>query len=1054
MRIAIDFQGAQTGSRFRGIGRYSTELVKALIRNGADHEFFIMLNAGFPQSIEQIRADFDGLLPQKNIIVWYPVGEPEGFDQERANRREMSQVIREYALQAVEPDIILITSLFEGPGDPAIVTVKQYLGSIPTAAVFHDFSPLIIPDEHFKHNPLHRYWYRQRIDQLANCDIIFENSENSRSEVHHYLDFPEENSINIFGGISSDFAVRERGDNYRAKLLSSFNIKKPFLLYAGGLEVNKNLKKLIESLGLLPDEIKKHYEIVIVGKRNSGDEEKILSWAADGLSRQMINVVGYVSEDDLIDLYNFCALFVFPSLREGFGLPAAEAMACGAPTIVSDRTSLPEVVANPDALFDPESPAAISSKIVRVLSDQDFRDGLVEKGLMRAGGLSWDKCAQTLIEALERRIAPRTPYDSSRRSVVMKTGKFSGKRKRILVTKLDHNGDLFLGLPAMAKLRKRYPDAQIDIVVGSWNYEAVKFLGLFDNIFTLNYFKAKSSDVPKMDEDELSNLIDQLPYYDYAIDFRRQPDTRFILVQLPASAYFGYDCGDRRVDALLTNALPRYDESFALHCPYDSFNTSEQILQLVDQLPCAPTDYFGQNAFDGLSMASAGAIGIFPRVGNEARQWPTERFAALIDRLVANEAVHRINLYGGKVEELNSIPFRASDKIAFHTGLAFPELLNSLATNQLCVGNNSFGVHLGSYAGCKTIGIYSGHELPQHWGPPYGDAYAITADAPCSPCHLPTRESCPYDLFCLNDITVDTVERVILDALEGGGVHEDYGKITRANPATAIQPLINELINQKHLGHLHDITDEQQVGLSAAISVNFPDRPSPGRSIYVDVSALLPYTRGAPSLTRAKLTSLNALAKLLRSCAGREDTVMFVATDLHDHEFYAVDARDLPELGRVISSHDRSNRVIRPLAGDVYVGPDIYVRRNDAQWSLLAAWRLQGVRIAMRAPLVATSSTDSGAGPSMEESASYCYKVAHFDAMIIDPLQRLAVEDWLTQFAPPRSRPLELIEEDPLSAVAPDRAFVLALLAETPGLHGGEDVSIGSDSLMALGEIT
>ena len=1041
MRIAIDFQGAQTGSRFRGIGRYSTELVKALIRNGVDHEFFIMLNAGFPQSIEQIRADFDGLLPQKNIIVWHPVGEPEGFDQKRANRREMSQVIREYALQAVEPDVILITSLFEGPGDPAIVTVKQYLGSVPTAAVFHDFSPLIIPDEHFKHNPLHRYWYRQRIDQLRNCDIIFENSENSRSEVHHFLDFSEENSINIFGGISADFSVRKRDGGYRAKLLDSFNIKKPFLLYAGGLEVNKNLKRLIESLGLLPDEMKRKYELVIIGKRNPGDEEKILSWAVDGLSRQMVNVVGYVSENDLIDLYNFCALFVFPSLREGFGLPAAEAMACGAPTIVSDRTSLPEVVANPDALFDPESSAAISSKIVRVLSDQDFRDSLVKKGLTRARNLSWDKCAQTLLSALQERITPRAPYDSSRRSVVIKTGRFSGKRIRILVTKLDHNGDFVLGLPAMMKLRKRYPDAQIDVVVGSWNHEAVKFLGLFDNIFTLDYFKAKSSDVPKIDENELSDLIDQLPYYDYAIDFRRQPDTRFILVQFPASAYFGYDCGDGRVDALLTNALPRYDESFALHSPYDSFNTSEQILKIIDQLPYAPTDYFGEDAFTGASTSKAGAIGIFPRVGNDARQWPTERFAALIDRLAGNEAVHRINLYGGKVEELNSIPFKSNDKIAFHTGLAFPELLNSVATNQLCVGNNSFGVHLGSYAGCQTVGIYSGHELPQHWGPSYGDAYAITADAPCSPCHLPTRESCPYDLFCLNDITVDTVERVILDALEGRGVHEDHGKITRANPATAIQPLINELINQKHLGHLHDITDDQRVELSAAISINFPDRPSPGRSIYVDVSALLSHTPGVPALTEAKLTSLNALAKSLRGSVSRDDTVMFIAADLHDHEFYAVDARDLPQLSKVISSHDRSNRVIRPLAGDVYVGPDIYTRRNDAQWRLLAAWRLQGVRVAMQAPLITTSPVDCNPNLNTEERASYCYKLAHFDAMIVDPVQLPVVEDWLARFGPPQSRRLELIGGDPLLVTEPDRIFVSALLAEGPEQLGGEDAS-------------
>lgn len=1027
MRIAIDFQGAQTGSRFRGIGRYSTELVKALIREGQGHDFVLMLNGLFSETIEPIRAQFNGILSQERIVVWYPVGEPEQFDQDKANVREMSQIIREYAFKAVEPDVILLTSIFEGPGDPAVITVKEYVGSVPTAAVFYDFTPLIIPDEHFKNSALHRFWYRQRIEALKKCDFVFSISESSRDEFHRFIDFPQSKSVNILGGRGREFDRREFSDKERQEKLQGLGIAKPFILYAGGLELNKNLRRLVESLALLPEQIKVDYELVIVGKRGEGDKEKILSWASDGPSQQMLNVVGYVSEDTLIDLYSLCSLFVFPSLREGFGLPLAEAMACGAPAIASDRTSLPEVVANPAALFDPESLTSISAKIAEVLSDQAFRDSLVRHGLTRAGVLTWENCARTLLQTLEQQIVPRQPYDTSRRSVVMQTGKFAKKSLRILTVKLDHNGDFMLGVPAMAKLRARYPDARIDIVIGSWNLEAAKSLGMFDNIYTLDYFKSKSSDLPGLVEKEMDELLAQLPFYDLAIDLRRQPDTRSVFVQLPAAQYYGYDCGDQKIDVLLTNALPRYEEPFAERTPYDSFNSSEQILQIIDQLPFAPTDYITLPAMGERLPVETGSVAIFPRAGNDARQWETERFAALIDRLTANDKIGRIGLYGGRISELETVPFKPNSKITLHAGLRFPDLMKSLSANQVCVGNNSFGVHLGSYAGCRTVGIYSGHELPQHWGPAFGDSYVITADAPCSPCHLPTLQECPYDLFCLKDISVDTVERVILDALEGHRINDNYTKISRANPATTIQPLIQQIIHRKHLGSISELTAQEKTALAAAISVNFPERSSAGRTIYLDVTGLRADTLEAPGRTRSRLEALEALAGVLCNAMAEQDKIVLVATGQRDYEFYSIDGKELAELDQVLLRPDRRNRVVRPIAGDIYLGPDVYTNRAMAQWNLLATWRQNGVRVIMQAPNMA-------AAPSSQESkeapadAAYLYKLTHFDAILVPPGQRPVIESWLGHFAPPRLRPLVLKEGGPLSALVKDEALISALL--------------------------
>ena len=1025
MRIVIDFQGGQTGSRFRGIGQYSTELVKAMIAQGRDHEFLLVLNGMFPESVEPVRAAFAGLLPQENIRIWYAPEGVEPFDNPDGNVREIAQIIREYFIRSLEPDVLLLTSVFEGLGDAAIITVNEYVKDIPTAAIFYDFTPLIIPDKHFRNNPLHRAWYRQRIGQIGKCDLLFPISESSRQEIHRFLDINEADTVNVFGGRGSDFTVREYSDQDRREKLQKFGIDRPFILYAGGLETNKNLRRLMEALSFLPDRLKAEYEFAVVGKRNPGEEKQILSFAADGMSRRMVNVVGYVSRDDLIDLYNLCDLFVFPSLREGLGLPPAEAMACGAPTIVSNRTSLPEVVANPAAEFDPEDPAEIAAKMTQVLTNADFRDSLVRHGLVRAQALTWENSARTLLRTLEQRIAPRRHYDDARRSVVLETGKFKGKRLRILAMKLDHNGDFLLAVPAMAKLRARYPDARIDIVVGSWNRAAAEALGVFDTIHTLDYFKAKSSDRPSLDDDEIAVLLSRLPFYDFAVDLRRQPDTRFLFIQLPAERYFAYACGEEDIDRCLTNPLSRHEESFALRCEYDAFNTSEQILKLIDQLPFASGDYVTLPRMSRRMPVELGSIAIFPRVGNDARQWSTTRFATLIDVLVANDCISRINLYGGRIEELETIPFKPNRKIALHAGLKFPDLLTSLSANQVCVGNNSFGVHLGSYAGCQTIGIYSGHELPQQWGAPFGDAYAITADAPCSPCHLPDRQSCPYDLFCLTDITVQTVERVILDVVEGRGIREDYAKISRANPASAIQPLVHAITNSKHLGRISGLSETQKTALATAISVDFPERSSPGRTLYLDVTGLRSDMQAdMPARTRARIERLQALADALREGSARADTVTLIGTGPHDHEFYAVESRDLFDLDRVIHAPDRHNRVVRPLAGDVYFCPDICFGRNPALWNLLATWRQNGVTVAMQAPDVPTEQD----GPKNEQAA-YLYRVAHFDLVATSPSGRVALERWLDRFAPPRLRALSVVESDWGESSAAEQRFIAHLLA-------------------------
>jgi glycosyltransferase involved in cell wall biosynthesis/ADP-heptose:LPS heptosyltransferase len=996
MRIVIDFQAAQTGSRFRGIGRYATDLVKAIISEGTKHEFFLVLNGLFAETIEPIRAEFDSLLPQDQIRVWYAPGHPEDFACETGSMREAAQIIREYFIRTIDPDVVLLTSLFEGLGDPSVVTVKEYVKDVPTAAIFYDFTPLLLPDEHFSKSPMHRRWYRHRIGQLRRCDMLFAISESSRKEVIKEIDFPESDVVNVLGGISEGYERQDLGEVARSLLLRRYGITKPFILYTGGVERNKNLSTLVEALSHLGPEVKRDYLLVVVGKRNPGEPEKIHAMALDSESQSMIHVVGFVPQDDLVGLYNAADAFVFPSLREGLGMPPLEAMACGAPTIVANATSLPEVVSNPEALFDPTSPKEIASKISAVLSDGGFKSRLVERGLARASEVTWQASANKVLTALEARYNVRKPLDTSRRTIVTHTSQFEPRPLRILAMKLDHNGDFLLSLPAMAKLRARYPDARIDAVVGSWNVMAAEASQLFDHVYTLDFYKGHSAVRPSLDDGAMEQLLDEMPYYDFAIDIRRQPDTRFILIQFKADKYFGYRCNDEAIDRLLTDPLDVHPDDRSIRSYFDETHTCEQMLRIVDSLPFGMRDYIRLPDLGTRQPVRPGSVAIFPRVGLDARQWDSTYFAALIDRLGQTPEVSEINIYVGRPDDLRTIPYAPSDRVRVHTGLKFPDLFSSLSANQVCVGNNSFGVHLGGYAGCRTIAIYSGHELPQQWGPPFGDSLAITVDASCAPCHLPDRNSCPFDLMCLNDISVDTVKSAVLDALAGNPIPENYSRIRGANPATAVKPLVDAINKSKFLGRVDALSPEQKVALGAAVSINFPARASSQRCIFIDVSGML-----SPDAVARSSRRLRNVQRTIQTLRDRTDGIVVpIASAQHDHEFYSVEVENLEES---LHSSSRNERIVRPIAGDIYVGLHAYPNRNPAQWNLLTTWRQMGVFTVFNAPDaldIRTLESDDDRGRAL---SSYLFTIAHFDAIVVER-NCAELREWIREFGPPRLR--------------------------------------------------
>ncbi len=397
MRIVLDLQGAQTGSRFRGIGRYTLALAQAIAANRADHEVLLALSGLFPDTIEPIRAAFDSILPQDHIRVWLAPG-PVGVDTGNALRRQIAERIREAFLASLEPDMVHVSSLFEGFGDDAVTSIGVF-APLPTAVTLYDLIPLTAPLPH----PAFRGYYASKLDSFRRADLWLGISQFSCQEAISLLHLEPAKVVNIGGAADARFKRIDLPEADRGGIMQAYGLTKPFICWVGTPgESRKNVAGLMKAFARLPPDLRGRFQILIIGRMQTGEVDALRRMVRHfGLEQDEVVCAGYIDDDGLARLYNICRAFVFPSFYEGFGLPALEAMQCGAPVIASNSTSIPEVVGSTAALFDPNSVADIAGKLQSVLTDEAFRADLIARQLQQVRQFSWEASARRAIKAFE-----------------------------------------------------------------------------------------------------------------------------------------------------------------------------------------------------------------------------------------------------------------------------------------------------------------------------------------------------------------------------------------------------------------------------------------------------------------------------------------------------------------------------------------------------------------------------------------------------------------------------------------------------------------------------
>lgn len=413
MRILIDLQGAQNGSRHRGIGRYSLALAKAIARNRGNHEIFIFLNGLFPETIDAIIESFLGIIPSHHFIIFCAAGPVDELLGENSWRVRSAEFLREKLINDISPDVLLVSSLFEGACDNTVTSIGQLFSQVPIAVILYDLIPYLDPEKYIGWGPS-KNWYYRKIDALKRADLLLAISKSAQREAVEHLGVNCQRTVNISSAADAAFAKANITPVEITGLLARYGIKRKFLMHSSAFDERKNFEGLIKAFGFLSKNLRENFQLVLVCKIDDAGRKALNGLASMvGLEKDDLVLTGFVPDDDLIALYSECYLFVFPSFHEGFGLPALEAMCCGAPAIGSNTSSIPEVIGRNDALFDPKSTESMANLIEKVITDSVFWHSLKEHAVTQSKKFNWDQCAKIAIEGFEKLQVKKTIHGSS-----------------------------------------------------------------------------------------------------------------------------------------------------------------------------------------------------------------------------------------------------------------------------------------------------------------------------------------------------------------------------------------------------------------------------------------------------------------------------------------------------------------------------------------------------------------------------------------------------------------------------------------------------------------
>jgi glycosyltransferase involved in cell wall biosynthesis len=377
VKIAIDIRRM---TEF-GVGTYIRNVVRTLGRLDRENEYVL---TGPPLKVQEI-----GALPPNFHTV--PLTSPErsvqGYREFRA------------ALQRLKCDLVHVPNLFSVPRAmpcPYVMTVHDML-------------------EHMSRTGEQSGFWRSLDFQLTRRVLrgaarIVAVSNFTKTEIGKLFEIPSDRIEVVYNAIDERFLRGHATAADRELIAKRYQVTYPFLLYAGSISPHKNVVRMIEAFSALKTELEKEQaypdlKLIIIGDDLSGNPDLRRTVVRSGVQND-VRFLGFVPIEVLRIFYDAAQVFVFPSLYEGFGLPPLEAMAHGTPVVTSNVSSLPEVVGLAAVLVNPENVFDIMRALHRVLTDQELRERMRERGYEQAAKYSWETSVRRILDIYRQITSP------------------------------------------------------------------------------------------------------------------------------------------------------------------------------------------------------------------------------------------------------------------------------------------------------------------------------------------------------------------------------------------------------------------------------------------------------------------------------------------------------------------------------------------------------------------------------------------------------------------------------------------------------------------------
>jgi len=377
LHVGID---ATTWSNDRGFGRFTRELVNALAARDSGFRYTLIFDqlpkTGLPDGVE----------------VWSASGSRELLESARGSNARSFQFFWKLGRMARKAD-------FDVFFFPAVYSYMPLLARVPCVVCYHDATAERIPHLLFPAKVNHLLWRLKTSLAKLQTTRAMTVSQSSASDLENILHIPKAKIDMVTEGASDIYRPL---DDPRCAIMAKekYNIPRDaeILLALGGMNAHKNILGFLKAMPAIIARLPKvHLVIVgdISGKGFWDNVPELMKFVTSNATlSEHVHFTGYVCDDDVVNLFNGTAALVFPSLWEGFGLPAVEAMSCGVPVLSSDRGSLPGLIGDAGLFYDPLNTAAISEVVYRFFEEPGLREKLAEAALLRAKEFSWDRGAE------------------------------------------------------------------------------------------------------------------------------------------------------------------------------------------------------------------------------------------------------------------------------------------------------------------------------------------------------------------------------------------------------------------------------------------------------------------------------------------------------------------------------------------------------------------------------------------------------------------------------------------------------------------------------------